>query len=153
MHGSSLSSGWKVCTLSCWAALQAVVYLSANMRLCLTHEFMVYLKYFDLSWSSSFCLSLSACSLPCHLRAVWRLLAGRAAVKAPDFPWELHCCCAPNFEITFSIPRAHCDTAAASLFLNRLSNHKAIDCCPDAFHGQRFCHFLMLPMTQRSVSF
>lgn len=56
-----------------------------------------------------FCLSSSACTLLCHFRVVLQLLAGRAAVKALDFPGELHCCYA-HAEITFTFSQAHYGT-------------------------------------------
>ena len=41
---------------------------------------------FKFELKVSVCLSSSAGALPCHFRVVLPLLAGRAAVKALDFP-------------------------------------------------------------------
>lgn len=58
-------------------------------------------QVFCLRSNYSFCLSSSACTLPCHFSVVLQLLAGRAAVKAFDFPGELHCCYAHTLRLPF----------------------------------------------------
>lgn len=63
--------------------------------------FEVFRFKFELKVSvcPSVCLSSSTGTLPCHFRVVLPLLAGRAAVKALDFPWELHRCSAHTLRL------------------------------------------------------
>lgn len=70
---------------------------------------------------------------------------GQGSCESFWFPWRVTLLLCPHFEITFPISQAHYDTGVASLFLNCLQNHRAIDDFPDIFQGQRCIHFLNTP--------
>lgn len=136
-------SGWEPCTQQVGCVyLETCSFVSKLHGVFNAFQSKVKLKFQSVSVHLHVAVSFSSCVASAGRQGSW---------ESSWFPLRVTRQLCPHFEITFTISQAQYDTVAATLFLNCLLNHEAIDCFPDTFQGQRCRCFSKLAMTHNCV--